>query len=200
MKGKPHGKVQLDDLMVLSGSRGVNAPRLQNTHQKAQGWVLWHRPGRYLSHSLNHAASQKAWRSHRSKSTSSGPPRQNHSASTSRTRSSSTEATSNLLSAPARRPPLRRRPIAAAPGTACAPRAPQQLSPAALTRARLLLRPCLQAAPLQNRRAAYCPAVASTRRAGVCHWLAQRNGYSHTQRTQQNVNCNFDSDSDCTVF
>ena len=32
MKGKPHGKVQLDDLMVLSGSRGVNAPRLQNTH------------------------------------------------------------------------------------------------------------------------------------------------------------------------
>ncbi len=53
-------------------------------------------------------------------------------------------------------------------GTACAPRAPQQLSTAALTRARLLQRPCLQAAPLQNRRAAYCPAVASTRRAGVC--------------------------------
>jgi hypothetical protein len=32
LKGKPHGKVQLDDLMVLSDSRGVNAPRLQNTH------------------------------------------------------------------------------------------------------------------------------------------------------------------------
>ena len=31
----------------------------------------------------------------------------------------------------------------------------------------------------------YRPAVVSTSRAGMRHRLAQRNGYSHTQRTQQ---------------